>query len=73
MLGVELTAQGGVFRGRDLVEDVGEALRKRRYLVGLIGDEVDLLGGRRNRMRTTPQHVPADPDPHQRHGTIGVG
>src|SRR6202030_1321650 len=58
---------------RDLVEYVDKSLRKGSYLVSLISNEVDLLRARRDRMRALPQHVPADSDPRQRHGTVGVG
>src|SRR5450755_76110 len=58
---------------RDLVEYVGKPLNERSYLVGLISNEVDLLRPRCDRMGALPLHVPADLDPRERHGTIGVG
>ena len=73
MLWGELTAQGAYPADGDLVEYVGKSLRERSYLVALIGNEVDLLRARRDRMRALPQHVPADLDPRQRHGAVGVG
>src|SRR5580704_13720780 len=57
---------------RDLVEYVGKSLRKGSYLVSLISNEVDLLRARRDRMRALPQQVPADLDPRERRGTVGV-
>ena len=64
---------GRVSGRRDLVEHVGKSLREGSYLVALIGNEVDLLRARSDRMRALPQHVPADLDPRERHGTVGVG
>ncbi len=43
------------------------------YLVGLISNEIDLLRARSDRMGALPQHVPADFDARQRHGTVRIG
>ena len=68
-----LTAQGSVSSRGDLVEHVGKPLREGRHLVALVGDEVDLLRARCDRVRALPQHVAADLDARERHGPVGVG
>src|SRR6185312_2127911 len=57
----------------DLVEHIGKSRRKRSDLVALIGNEVDLLSAWSNRVGALPEHVAADLDVRERHGTVGVG
>jgi hypothetical protein len=54
-------------------EDISKSLREGSYLVVFISNEVDFLRAGCDRMGPTPQHVPADLDPRERHRTVGVG
>ena len=60
-------------QGGDLVEHIGKSRRERSDLVCFFSNEIDLLRARSDRVRALPQHVPADFDPRQRHGAVGVG
>ena len=39
----------------------------------LVGNEVDFLRSRSDRVRLAPEHVTTDLDPRERRGTIAVG
>jgi len=56
-----------------LLRTSGKPLHERCYLIGFIGNEIDLLRARRNRVRALPEHVSADFDARERHGTVGIG
>ena len=64
----------GSVSGRcDLIEHIGKTLREGSDLVALIGNEVDLLRSRSDRVCASPQHVAANLDPRERHSPVGVG
>src|SRR6202011_4735834 len=56
----------------DLAQDVGVALQQGAYLVSLVGDEVDLLCARGDRMLAAPDNVAPDGGPGEGHLGIRI-